>query len=118
MDRVLDLERQGWDSLCDGTAGKFYDRLMHPDGLMVLANGQVMDHDDVVEALSDAPPWDDYAIDDPRFVSVGADGVALVYTATGYRAGAAPFVGVMVSVYVREGSDWRLMLYQQTAKPT
>jgi len=42
-----------------------------------------------------------------------------VYVGTAYRDEDEPaFVGAMSSVYVREGEDWRLALYEQTRYPT
>lgn len=85
---------------------------------MVLANGTVMSQRDVVEALRDAPPWAAYEIDDVRLVQLGENSGAVVYVGTGHRGGdEGPFVGVMTSVYVRRGGDWKLALYQQTPKP-
>lgn len=112
---LLDLERRGWDSLCDGTGDSFYGELMTDDALMVLANGQVMDRDAVVESLRDAPPWRTYEISDLRFVDAGDDAAAIVYGGRAYRAAQEPaFVGLMSSVYVRREGAWRLALYQQT----
>ncbi len=45
QDTLMKLERQGWDSLCDGTGVEFYGRVMAEDGVMMLANGAVMDRD-------------------------------------------------------------------------
>lgn len=118
---VLDLERAGWDALCNGTAADFYARTMTPGGLMVLANGEVMTRDEVVAALADAPPWCRYEIGEPRLVPLGADAVALVYLGTAHRdPDDPPFVGAMTSVYVASPGDgeWRLALYQQTAVAT
>jgi hypothetical protein len=70
MDELLELERAGWSSLCDGT----------------------------------------------MVVPVDGDAKALVYAGTGNRDDGPPFVGVMTSVYVRRNGDWKLALYQQTAK--
>ena len=112
---LLDLERRGWDSLCNGTGSAFYGDLMTDDGLMVLADGSVMDRDAVVASLEHAPPWQSYDIDDPRVVDAGDGTAAVVYVGTGYRDGDQPaFVGVMSSVYVRRDGTWRLALYQQT----
>src|SRR6185436_13693257 len=36
---LLDLERAGWDSLCNQTGSEYYGELMLPNALMVLANG-------------------------------------------------------------------------------
>lgn len=116
---LLDLERRGWDSLCDGTGATFYGDLMTDDAVMVLANGAVLDRDAVVESLGQSPPWRTYDIDDVRLVDVGAGSVALVYVGSGYRDADEPaFVGVMTSVYVRRDDDWRLALYQQTPMPS
>lgn len=113
IDELLLLERRGWESLCEGTGAEFYGSLMTDDALMVLASGAVMDRRAVVASLSDAPAWDEYAIDDVRTVEV-SDGVAcLVYTGTG-RRGDTTFVGVMSSTYVRAGNGWMLALYQQS----
>ena len=103
----------------DGTAGKFYAGVMTADAVMVLANGQVMSRNEVVAALSEAPSWSSYAIDDPRVVPIGADSAALVYIGTGRRDGDdPPFVGAMTSVYVRVLDTWKLALYQQTPVAT
>ena len=112
---LLEVEHAGWRSLCDGTAADFYRDVMTDDGVMVLANGQVMTRDEVVETLASSPSWSSYEIAAPRTVVIGRDSTALVYTGTGHRQGADDFVGVMTSVYVREGETWKLALYQQTA---
>ncbi len=113
---LLDLERHGWDSLCSSTGAQFYGDLMTDDGIMVLANGEVMDRDAVVASLEHAPPWQSYDIEDVRLVDAGAEAAAIVYVGTGYREGDQPaFVGLMSSVYVRQDGRWRLALYQQTS---
>ncbi len=112
---LLDLERRGWDSLCDSTGARYYGDLMTDDGIMVLADGSVMDRDAVVASLEHAPPWQSYDIEDVRFVDAGGEAAAIVYVGTGYRDGDQPaFVGIMSSVYVRQDGRWRLALYQQT----
>jgi hypothetical protein len=112
---LIDLERAGWEALCDGTAGKFYDDVMTSDALMILANGQVMSRDQVVAALSDAPTWASFGMDEPQIVPVGDEAAALVYVGRAVRdSDAPPFVAAMTSVYVRDGGDWKLAVYQQT----
>jgi hypothetical protein len=114
-EELLDLERAGWDSLCDGSGDEFYGALMAPDGLMILANGQIMTRDDVVAALAGAPPWSSYEITNARTLDLGAGVAMLVYVGTGHRSGSSDFVGVMTSVYRRTADGWQLALYQQTA---
>ena len=109
MDELIELERAGWASLCDGTGDDFYGRMMTGDSVMVLANGTVMTRDDVVAALGQAPPWGSYEMADVRVVPLGQDAAALVYVGTGHREGDEPsFVGVMSSVYVRRAGGWKL----------
>lgn len=115
---LLRLEQAGWTSLCDGSGDAFYGRTMTPDGVMVLADGSVLDRDGVVASLRDAPTWSSYEISDERVVPSGTDAAALVYTGRAFRAAGGPaFVAIMTSVYVRDGGDWRLALYQQTPVP-
>ena len=118
MDELIELERAGWASLCDGTADHFYGETMTSEGVMVLADGSVMTRDDVVAALGRAPRWASYEMDDVRVVPIGEDSAAVVYVGTGHREGDQPsFAGVMSSVYTRRDGRWRLAIYQQTPKP-
>lgn len=112
-DDLLDLERAGWDSLCRGTGAAFYGSIMTDDAVMVLANGMVMDRDQVAASLSEAPPWDAYDIDVIRTIPASDDVACLIYVGTGHR-GESTFVGVMSSTYVRHGARWKLALYHQT----
>lgn len=115
---LVDLERRGWDSLCNSTGAHFYGDLMTADAVMILANGAVMDRESVVGSLAQAPPWQTYDIDDVRLVRTGSDSATLVYVGTAYREGDDPaFVGAMSSVYRRAEEEWRLALYQQTPIP-
>jgi hypothetical protein len=117
-DVLLELERAGWNSLCDSTGADFYGGVMLSDAVMVLANGMVMDRDTVVAALSESPPWRTYEITDVRLITADTDNAVLVYTGTGYREGDDPaFVGAMSSVYHRTDGGWKLALYQQTRRP-
>lgn len=114
LDELMDLERRGWDSLCDGTGHEFYPRLMSDDGVMVVAGGTVLDRDQVAASLADAPPWRHYEITDERLVHVPGGGAALVYRGTAWRSEEEPFVAAMTSVYARVDDAWRLAVYTQT----
>ena len=115
LDVLLELERAGWDSLCNTTGSDFYGGVMLPGAVMVLANGMTMDRDAVVSALSDSPPWRRYEIGDVRLVELDGDNAILIYTGQAYRDGDEPaFVGAMSSVYHRTDEGWNLALYQQT----
>lgn len=115
LDELLQIERAGWQSLCESTGDRFYGDLMTEDAVMVLANGAVMDRAAVTAALGQAPPWRSFDLADPRAIVAGPDTAALVYIGTAERDGAdEPFVGAMSSVYQRIDGTWRLALYQQT----
>lgn len=118
LDDLLELEHQGWRSLCEGTGADFYGRIMTEDAVMVLAHGQVFDRQAVVESLNDAPPWRTYDISEERLIALDDDHAALVYTGRGYRGEGSPeFVALMSSVYTRRDGSWLLALYQQTPVP-
>lgn len=117
LDELLQIERAGWDSLCESTGADFYGELMLPEAVMVLANGMVMDRNTVVSALAQSPPWRAYEISGVHLIVVDDDNAVLVYTGTAYRDGDGPaFVGAMSSVYHRTAGVWKLALYQQTRK--
>lgn len=118
LNELLDLERQGWDSLCNSTGADFYGSLMLHDAVMVLAHGFVMDRDTVIASLDKAPPWRTYEISDAQVIRAGTDTAILVYAGVAYQESRTPaFIGLMSSVYVRTDSRWKLALYQQTLIP-
>ncbi|MEX6465958.1 nuclear transport factor 2 family protein [Dietzia cinnamea] len=111
---LLELEHQGWSSLCDRSGADFYGRLMTPDGVMVLAHGQVLDRAEVVTSLNDALPWRTYEISDERLVELNDDAVALVYTGRASRGDGDEFHALMSTVYRRRHGRWRLALPADT----
>jgi hypothetical protein len=116
---LLDLERRGWDSLCNGTGADFYGSLMVEDAEMVLAHGVVMDRESVVASLSVAPLWRTYEIRDARVIGVSSESAVLVYTGVASRGKGGPaLISLMSSIYVRADDAWRLVLYQQTPIPS
>lgn len=115
IDELVELERRGWESLCEGRGAEFYGELMSGDGVMVLANGALMDRDEVRRSLADAPEWDSFRIEEPRLIRAGEDSAVLVYRGIATRdSDPAPFEALMASVYVRSGGTVRLVSYQQT----
>lgn len=115
-EELLVLERRGWDALCSGTGGEFYQDRMTEDGVMVLAHGAVLDRAQVRSSLVGAPPWREYTLSDVRLVPVGPATAALVYRARATR-GDDLFEALMTSVYVLDGPRPLLALYQQTPVP-
>jgi hypothetical protein len=114
LDELIELERAGWRSLCDGTGAEFYGTHMTDDARMVLAGGVVMTRTEVAEALQHAPPWASFTIDAPEVTSLGDDIAMLTYTGTGHRAEGGDFSAIMTTVYVAGPDGWRIGHYQQT----
>nr|VDG63005.1 Uncharacterised protein [Streptococcus thermophilus] len=113
LDQLLDLERQGWDSLCEQRGGTFYGELMTDDAVMVLVNGMVMDQPTIAASMNDAPPWDSYEITDPQLITLNDGAATLLYRATA-RRGSDNFEALMTSTYVLLDGQVRMKLYQQT----
>ncbi len=91
---------------------------MTDDGVMILAHGQVFGRQDVIESLSEAPPWRSYNIDQERLVALGDSAAVLVYRGKAYRDDPSPaFIGLMASTYIRRDDGWALAAYQQTPVP-
>jgi hypothetical protein len=112
---LMELERQGWDSLTRSEGGDFYGRLMTDEAMMILVNGMVLDRETIAGSLNDSPPWSSYELTDERLVPLGDQTAALVYRATATRAGEGePFTALMASVYRLLDGEPRLALYQQT----
>ncbi len=117
LEHLVSLEHQGWMSLCESRGASFYADTMTKDGLMVLANGMVLDRDAVVATLDESPPWDSYEIMEPRLVPLGRKAAALVYRAQARRGSNEPFEALLTSVYRIVKGEPRLALHQQTALP-
>jgi hypothetical protein len=76
--------------------------------------GATSDNERVLDAVETVEPWETFSMDDPALVALGADAVALVYTAHARRAGQDEYVAAMTSVYRRDGPGWKLVIHQQT----
>lgn len=115
---LLDLEHQGWQSLCNSTGADFYGSLMTDDGVMVLAHGFVFSRQQVIDSLNDAPPWSGYELSDERLIPLSDSAAVLVYRGQAWRGTEEPaFRALMSSVYVRQDGRWALASYQQTPIP-
>lgn len=116
---LLTLEHHGWESLCNSTGADFYGRIMLDDSVMVLAHGQVLDRQQVVASLNEAPAWSSYEISEARVIELDELSAVLVYRGRAWRGEGDPaFDALMSSVYVRLKGHWRLASYQQTPIPS
>ena len=117
LKHLLELEHDGWRSLCDKSGADFYGKVMTDNALMVLAHGHALDRDAVIQSLNDAPPWHEYEISDERLIKINDDTATLVYIGRARRPDAPEFRALMSSTYTRHPDGWRLALYQQTPIP-
>ena len=113
-EELLELEHQGWRSLCDGTGSDFYGALMTEDGAMLLASGLWLNRSEVIASLAEAAPWDRYEIIEPQLLALADGASTLLYTGRAFRTDGEPFIALMASTYVRRAGVWQLALYQQT----
>jgi hypothetical protein len=109
---LLALEEVFWRAA--GSREK-YEANLAPDAIHVFPGwGVATDRGRVLRAVESEGPWESFTIDDPRVVTLGAEAAALIYTAKAQRAGEAPYVAAMTTVYRREGGNWQLVVHQQT----
>jgi hypothetical protein len=106
------LERQGWVALSGPNGAAFYGNVMADNGLMVFP-GIVMDKGAALDAIRGASPWSTFELRNVR--STADESVGLVtYEATAQRGDGPLYQAVMSSVYVRQGTEWKLLLHQQS----
>jgi hypothetical protein len=118
IEDLLALEHEGWRARCDGTGSDFYGRVMTSEGVMILAHGEMLDRQAVVDSLNEATPWRDYDIADEHLIPLDDEEAVLVYTCRAYRDGDKPtFEALVSSAYTRQAGSWRLALHQQTPIP-
>jgi hypothetical protein len=112
-DELLALEDEGWRALSSESGAGFYERHLAEDAAMIFPFG-VMDRSATIEAIAGAPPWQSYAIQDARVITLDENSAVVVYRATAQRAGQPEYRALMSSTYVRRNGDWKLALHQQT----
>jgi hypothetical protein len=116
VDELVDLERQGWDALTDGTAVEFYGRLLADDALFVVP-GMVLDRAQTLASWGDGPSWRSYAFTDERVSHLGDDTALVTYDGTATRLDGSTYRARFTTIYRRDGRSWRLRFHQQTPPP-
>jgi hypothetical protein len=112
-EELLQLEEAFWRA---AGSRERYEENLAADAVHVFPGWGVTERERAVSSAADAPPWDDFSIDDPQLVELSDEVAALVYTARAVR-GENPYVAAMTSVYRREAGGWQLVLHQQTPLP-
>ncbi|HJU46907.1 MAG TPA: DUF4440 domain-containing protein [Gaiellaceae bacterium] len=112
LDELLTLEQGFWRAAGHRDA---YAAHLAADAVHVFPGwGATTDNERVLGAVETVDPWETFSIDEPSLVELGADAVALVYTAHARRAGQDAYVAAITSVYRRDGDGWKLVIHQQT----
>jgi hypothetical protein len=117
IDRLLELEEQGWQALSSPEPVKFCDGWLADDAMMIVP-GMVIDRGTFLEAVAHEQPWESHRIEEPRVVQLTDDSAALVYRVKAQRDGQPEFSGLLTSMYVKRAGRWQLALHQQTPMPT
>jgi hypothetical protein len=103
------LEREFWLGGAD-----VYRRHLADEALMVFP-GMVLTKPQTVDAIANGRRWTSVSFADQRLVRFTRDTVALIYRASGSRAGQEPpYSALISSVYVMRDDEWRLALHQQS----
>lgn len=117
LETLLELEKNGWDSLTKSEGGNFYGEIMTEGALMILVNGMILDYEMITSGLNDSEPWDSYEITQPRLLKISESTATLIYSANASRKNdAEPFHAIMASTYTLVEGEIKLALYQQTTR--
>lgn len=109
LDTLLQLEKQGWESLTKSQGADFYGEIMIKDAVMIL------DYDTITASLNASEPWDTYEIKQPKLLPISADTATLIYSANASRENnSEPFQATMASTCTLVEGEIKLALYQQT----
>ena len=117
IDRLLELEEQGWQALSSAEPFKFCDEWLADDAVVIVP-GMIIDRATFLEAVAHEKPWASHRIEEPRVVQLTDDSAALVYRVRAQRESQPEFAGLLTSVYVNRAGQWQLALHQQTPMPT
>lgn len=116
MGEILDLETRGWRALSGdpGQGAAFYQSVLHDDCVMVFPGGLVIEGKQAILDSMDAPPWESFAMQEPRLLDISAEVKTLAYRATAQREGQPPYQAMISSTYVLDQEGWKLVHHQHT----
>jgi hypothetical protein len=112
-ERLIALEREGWEALAAGDGATYYRKHLTANALFAFPFG-VLTREEAIDAIEAASPWAHFGISNPRVVELGHDIGVVVYTVVAQRADQAPYSAVISSTFVRDGDQWKLAFHQQS----
>lgn len=103
------LERSFWVGGSD-----FYRDHMAKHAIMVFPGpAGIMSGDEIIEALDEAPRWDEVSFEDKQLIENG-NFAMLSYRADGRREGSKRYSALCASGYFHDGEGWRLVSHHQS----
>jgi hypothetical protein len=111
IERLLELEEQGWEALSSAEPVQICNERPADDAAMVVP-GMVIDRATSLEVVAHEQPWASHRIEEPRVVQPTDDSAALVYRVNTQRHDQAEFTGLFTSVSVMRASRWQLALHR------
>jgi hypothetical protein len=112
-DRLIGLERAGWEALVAGQGEAYYREHLAANAVMAFPFG-ILDRQAALQAIASARPWNDFVIRDPQVVELGSNSGVVVYSVVAQRAGHESYSAVISSTFVDSGNGWRLAFHQQS----
>ena len=117
MEELVELERQGWRALSEGSraAVAFYDEVLAEDAVMIFPGGMLIKGKARILESMAGPPWQWFELKDPQVFALSDDTCAVAYKVLAQRAGGEVYHALISSIYARAGDGWQLVLHQQSA---
>ena len=73
----------------------------------------ISSRDEIMRSMGGLP-WAWFRIEEPRTLALGNDTGLIAYRAKAKREGGEVYSALISSVYVRRGSEWKMVFHQQT----
>ena len=113
IEHLVEMERNGWRALSNGTGAEFYDAALAPDAVMALPVG-LLDRQTCIDAMAAAPPWNTHELSEFQVLDLSEASAVVVYRATAQREGQPSYSALMSTVYTEKDGRWLISLHQQT----
>lgn len=115
MHELVELEEEGWRALSTvgDAAREVYATVLRDDAVMLFPGGMRLQGKEGILQSFAAQPWQSFRMEDSQVISLGDNAATVVYRVTAQREGGEPYVALVGSTYVRDGS-WQLVVHQQT----